>query len=74
MGVSMKHRWKNNELNLGVLTKAEQSGEHFIWVLLVEGSSGESESGVWEEGEGHSRQKKWHFPNPMLNKLCDTCM
>ena len=42
------YEWKNNELNLGVLTKAEQSGEHFIWVLLVEGSSGESESGVWE--------------------------
>ena len=51
MGVSMRHRWKKNELNLRVLTKAEQSGEHCIWVLLVEGSSGESESGVWEATE-----------------------
>lgn len=74
MGVSMRHRWKKNELNLRLLTKAEQSGEHCIWVLLIEGSSGESESGVWEEGGGHSRQKKWHFPNPMLDKLCDTSL
>ena len=36
MGISMRHRWKNSELNLGVLIKAARRREHFIWVLKVE--------------------------------------
>lgn len=34
--MGIRHRWKNNELNLGVLIKAAQRREHFIWVLKVE--------------------------------------
>lgn len=34
--MGIRHRWKNNELNLGVLIKAAQRREHFIWVSKVE--------------------------------------